>query len=202
MSEKAVTSDIIKLTDVRLSFARLHKAKAFQEGQEPRFEATFLLDPSNEVHKAQIAAIKDAGKKLAIAKWGEAPDDLTLSYGFADNNPKKKKYDGYEGMFYISAANTTKPTVIGRNKTNGLWVQLGENDKESPYSGCYVNTNVTLWTQSNKFGKAIRCNLRIVQFSKHGQAFSGAAPANPDDEFEGLGDSPTGAKQGANSDFD
>jgi hypothetical protein len=61
-----------------------------------------------------------------------------------------------------------------------------------------VNTNVTLWTQDNKFGKAIRANLRIVQFVKDGKAFSGSAPANADDEFEALGDSPSG-KGGATS---
>jgi len=41
-----------------------------------------------------------------------------------------------------------------------------------------------------------------VQFSKHGQAFSGSAPVNPDDEIEALGDAPGGVKQTANSDFD
>jgi hypothetical protein len=51
---KAPTSDIIKLKNVRLSFARLWKPKAFQEGQDPRFEATFLLDPSNAEHAATI----------------------------------------------------------------------------------------------------------------------------------------------------
>jgi len=144
MSDKALTSEVIKLVDWRLSFARLWKPKAFQEGQEPRFEATFLGDPSNEAHKAQIQAIKDAGKALAKAKWGDVPEDLKLSYGFADNNPVKKKYDGYPGMFYLASANTTKPTVIPRNKENGAWVQCKEGVGEAPYSGCYVNTNITL----------------------------------------------------------
>lgn len=201
MSDKALTSELIKMKDVRLSFPRLWKAKAFQEGQEPRFEASFLLDPSKEAHKASIDEVEEAGKKLAIAKWGSVPEDIKYSYGYADKNPTKKKYDGYPGMFYIASANTTKPNIFGPNKTNNVWVGLNEGDKFAPYGGCYVNTNITLWTQSNKFGKAIRVNLRIVQFSKNGQAFSGAAPANPDDEIEGVGDAP-GAKQGSSEDFE
>lgn len=209
MAKKSLTSERLDFKDVRLSFPRLWTPKAFQEGQEPRFEATFLFDPSNEAHKASIAAIKAAGKKLAEAMWGDVPEDLKLAYGFADNNPTKKKYEGYPGMFYLATAKSSKkgetpipPTIIGRNKTNGVWVQLKQTDAEAPFGGCYVNTNVTLWTQDNTFGKGIRANLRIVQFNRKGPAFSGAAPVNPDDEIEALGDASGGAKKTDNSDFD
>lgn len=190
---KALTSDLIRLKDVRLSFARLFKAKAFQEGQDPRFEATFLLDPTNPAHAEQIKEIRQAAAKLAKAKWGEIPEDLKKCYGLADEDPKKKKYDGYPGMFYLITANTQRPTVCNR-----LREAVVEGQPQCPYSGCYVNTNVTLWTQDNKFGKAIRANLRIVQFVKDGKAFSGSAPANAEDEFEALNDAP-GGKGGATS---
>jgi Protein of unknown function (DUF2815) len=76
-----------------------------------------------------------------------------------------------------------------------------EGDKEAPYSGCFLNTNITLWTQDNTFGKAIRANLRIVQFAKDGPAFSGAAPARAEDELEALEDK-TPAGVAASDGFD
>lgn len=193
---KSLTSDIIKLKVARGSFLRLDKPKAFQEGQEARYEATFLLDPTIPEHAAQITAIKEAATKLIKEKWGEKPAGLKLCFGLADNDPMKAKYDGYAGKFYIVTANTSKPRVVGRDKKD---VEPGA--RQFPYSGCYVNTNVTLWTQDNKFGKAIRGNLRIVQFVEDGKAFGGGAQANADEEFEALGDAP-GVKATATDDFD
>ena len=54
---KNVTSEKIPLTNVRLSFPALDKPKAFKEGIEPKFEASFLLDPTNKDHAAAIAKI-------------------------------------------------------------------------------------------------------------------------------------------------
>lgn len=180
---KALTSEIIKLKKVRGSFLRLWVPKAFQEGQAARYEGTFLLDPTNAEHKAMIDTIKSETVKLIKAKWGEKPAGLKLCFGMANDDPMKSKYDGYKDMFYVTTANTTKPTVVNAGR-----VEVAENVKGAPYSGCYVNTNITLWTQDNKFGKAIRGNLRIVQFAADGPAFSGAAPARAEDEFEAIGD--------------
>lgn len=196
---KSLTSEIIKLKDVRGSFLRLHKPKAFQEGQEPRYEGTFLLDPSNPAHAGMIAKIKEEASKLIKAKWGEKPAGLKLCFGLADNDEMKKKYDGYAGMFYVVTANTTKPTVCNRQRE-----EVVEGGKEDPYSGCFVNTNVTLWTQDNKFGKALRGNLRIVQFNRPGTAFSGAGSADPDAELETLEELPStgGTATVGKDDFD
>ena len=93
----------------------------------------------------------------------------------------KAKYDGYKGMFYITTANTERPGVYGRQRQ-----PIAEGDREAPYSGCFVNTNITLWTQDNKFGKAIRANLRIVQFAKDGDSFGGGGNVVEADDFVDL----------------
>lgn len=193
---KSKTSEVVKLKNVRGSFLRLFKPKAFQEGQTPRYEATFLLDPTNAEHAAAIAQLRAEAKKLIAAAWGEKPAGLKLCFGDADKDETKSKYDGYKGMFYVTTANTERPGVYGRQRQ-----PVAEGDREAPYSGCYVNTNITLWTQDNKFGKAIRANLRIVQFAKDGEAFSGAAPARAEDELEALEDK-TPAGVAASDGFD
>jgi Protein of unknown function (DUF2815) len=175
------TSNAIKLgsgtNPVRLSFARLFNAKPFAPGQTPRFEASFLLDPSNKEHAATIATIKEEAKKLVIGA-GLNPKDFKLCFGPGE----QKSYDGYEGMFFVTSANTTRPTVVDRNRN-----PVAESDAQAPYSGSYVIGSVTLWLQNNAYGKRINANLRAVQFVKDGPAF-GVAPVKADEEFEALGD--------------
>jgi hypothetical protein len=194
---KSKTSPVIKLVEWRGSFLQLDKAKSFKPGQDPRFEATFLGDPTREDHAKQIAEINFNAIELIKAQWGEEflaivrdkkkkgePTGLEMCFGLADLHPKKSKYDGYKGQFYIVTANSDRPTVVSR----GLEPVVPGN-KQWPYSGAYVNTNVTLWCQDNWFGKAIRANLRIVQFNKDGTPF-GAGQADANKEFTALGDLP------------
>lgn len=176
---KTATSDVIRLENVRLSFAKIFKPEAFQEGQDARFSATFLLDPSDAKHKAKISEIQTAAKKL-IEGAGFKVSDFTPGFGLADKHPTKSKYEGYEGMWFIVAGEKVRPTVVNRRRE-----PVAEGDAEAPYSGCYVNATITLWLQNNKFGKKVNANLRAVQFVRDGDAF-GRAPVAAEDEFESI----------------
>ena len=174
--EKKVDSTIIKLKNVRLSFPNLFKATAFEAGKEPRFQAAFLLDPSDKDHAKALKAIKQEAHRLMEAKWGEIPeaDEYKRCYGLAKNHPKKRKYEGYENMFYIDTANTIAPTCIDRRRN-----EVVEQDGVL-YAGCYVNTNFSLWVYDHPSGgKGIAANLRIVQNYQDGDAF-GTAKASAD----------------------
>lgn len=184
---KTLTSEIFKLKDWRLSFAQLDKPKAFKPGQDARYEATFLADPTRADHKAQIGELMGLTLDLVKRKWGNEadlkenkPEGLALCFGLADKNPKKAKYDGYKGMFYLVTANKDAPTIVTRDRE-----AVVPGKTQWPYSGCHVNTNPTLWVQDNEFGIAVRANLRIVQFVDDDTPF-GRGSANPDDEFEKL----------------
>lgn len=184
------TSEVIKLKAVRLSFPKIWVPEAFQAGQDKRYEATFLLDPSDEEHAKQIKLIEDEGtriKKMVEEKYG--PKGVMSMkdpcYGYADEC--HLTYDGYEGMFFVRTAQPEldkrtslplpKPRIIGRSKEE-LTPESGK-----PYAGCYVNTNFTMWLQDNSFGKRINGNLRIIQFVKDGEAF-GAGVASVDEMDE------------------
>lgn len=176
----SITSEVIKLKNVRLSFPHLFKAKSFEAGQDPKFQATFLLDPSDKDHAKAIKQIKAQAKAILVEKFGEMPEkgDYKLCFGLAAKHPKKKKYEGYEGMFYIATSNTIAPNCIDRRKQ-----EVVEQDGVL-YAGCYVNTNITLWPQDHpRGGKGVNANLRIVQFFKDGDAF-GTARASTDEMDE------------------
>jgi len=178
------TSHIVKLKNVRLSFPRLFRSRAFQEGQVPKFEATFLLDPSIKAHAKSIKEIQDTAMVVAHEKWGKKIPK-SVEYCFGDAAENDKEYDGYEGMFYLSTSNTARPVVVDRQRN-----PVTEEDN-IVYAGCYVNTNVTFWTMDNpahpEYGKKVCCNLRIVQFVKDGDAF-GMAAANAEEELDELDD--------------
>ena len=176
------TSEVIKLANVRLSYAKLFTARSFEEGQDPRFEASFLLDPSNPAHAEKINEIKRAAKSLMIEAYGAdfSPRDLR-GVCFGSGDKKAKVPEGYKGMFYVTTANKTRPRIVNRAGD-----PVAEGDAQTPYSGSYVHGTLTLWAQNNRYGKRINGNLRGVQFVSDGEAF-GMAPVG-DDEFEALED--------------
>lgn len=193
MANKAVTSEKIHLKNVRLSFARLYKPKAFREGQDPRFEATFLLDPSNAEHAATIKQVK-----TTIAEVGKKVYGTIEGMKHCLVKGDSKGYDGYKGMIAIPSHNKVRPAVV--NKKNEL---VAEGEPQAPYSGCYVNATITLWAIKNGFDPRVSANLRGVQFLRDGEAF-GVRPVDPNEEFEAFEDEEdaVGASTAADDDID
>lgn len=195
---KAKTSEVLRISG-RLSYPKLFKPEAYSEGQEKKFQATILADPSDAKEAAQIKAIKAAAAKLLKEAFGEdfKPSGLK-GICFGDGNKKTKEdgsiSEGYKDRFYITLSNTVRPAVANRKGE-----PVAEGDPQCPYAGCFVNATLTLWTQNNSFGKRINGNLRGVQFVRDGEAF-GAAPVSVEDEFEALEDNAP-ALEGS-SDFD
>ena len=187
MAKSNITSDVIKLQQVRLSFPQIWKPKSFEEGRDAQFQATFLLDPSDSEHAKSIKEIKRAAKKVLVEAFGEVPAGFKRCFGLADKHPKKKEYDGYKGMFYISCGNTNRPTLVDRKRRD-----LEESDGVL-YAGCFVNSNITLWTFDHpKGGQGLAANLRIIQFYNDGEAF-GNAPAKADEELDDVDIEDSGA---------
>lgn len=109
---KSVTSEKIKLTNVRLAFPNLWVPKAMNEGQAPRFDATFLLDPTDAAHAAKIKELKAAIKDVATRAWPNGIPDEILSgekvclknnvYTDSEGTVRqRKKYNGYKDMYFL-----------------------------------------------------------------------------------------------------
>jgi hypothetical protein len=199
--KEAITTEKFRIYG-RQSFLRLDKPKAFEEGQDPRWEGTTLLDPASQKGLESIKLLIKTAAALGKEAYGTVPLELRkiaaqFIPGQAPVDPKakedgieiafysgdKKEYDGYAGMFVVPAHNSKmKPAVANRR---GVSVDVGE--EQYPYPGCYGLTSITLWAMDNKYGKRIGVNLRGVQFDKDGEAFSQGDIA-PEEEFEALED--------------
>ena len=174
----------IMLKNVRLLYgAALFTPQRGPNGEgEPKHSGTFGFPKD---HPA-VAEIKAGFQKIATEKWGakavevytmlKAADKLCLHDGDA-----KADKEGFKGNLYLSASNKLKPLVI-----DGLKQPLDANSGK-PYSGCYVNAEIELWAQDNKFGKRINASLRGVQFVRDGQRLAGGGVSNADD-YEAIPD--------------
>lgn len=184
-SEKRETN--MKVTvPARGSFLNLFTPKPYENGP-PTYNGKFIIDPSD---RATVKALDDAMMAVARAKWSEKAQKIfdnlvktgkpkTIEVGFVKDeytNGDGDAYDGFEGMYYISAKadprRDPKPLIIDADTS-----PLIESDGR-PYSGCYVNVQIEFWAQDNNYGKGIRATLKAVQFVKDGDAFSGGSAAD------------------------
>lgn len=189
---KSVTSDVLTLGDkdnpVRVAFLRCWTPKPFQNGGDPRFECSFLLDPSNAVHAQNIKDAKAAGLKVATAVFGDPlPEDLVTCITKGD----RKNYDGYKGMVVIATHQKDRPVIVNRSR-----VPVREGEKEAPYSGCFCIGKVSFWAIKNQYVPRVSANFKGLQFVKDGPAFGGAAPIDAEEEFEALEPASSGSSGG------
>lgn len=176
------------LHDVRLAFPALFEARTVAGEGDPAFSGSFILPPDHP----GVGKLTEAIEAVAKDKWGaKAPEVLKAIRAKGNtclhDGDEKVQYDGFDGNFYVSTRSKTRPLVLDRDKT-----PLTSTDGK-PYAGCYVVASLELWAQDNNYGKRVNAQLKGVQFLRDGDAFSGGAPADPDD-FEDLS---SGADAGA-----
>ena len=165
----------ILLSTVRLSFPSLFR-KAVFNGDETKFEATFLINKATQGPKIKdIKAAIDAAIKDGLKGAKLPPDKICLKDG------DDIDYAGYAGHMSLKASSTKRPMVLDRDKS-----PLTEADNKL-YAGCYVNASLELWVQNNQYGKRINCNLLGVQFMKDGEPFADGVKGSLDD-FEAFAD--------------
>jgi hypothetical protein len=166
------------LNNVRLSFPDLFKAKAFEEGKQAKYGASFLIDPDTKEGAKLIKSLTKEMNILAKANWPKKiPKGLKKCLRDGDD----QDYDGYEGMMFVSSASETRPHVVDRRRQ-----PVVEAD-DIVYAGCFVNAKVRLWCMDNQYGTRIAAEIIAVQYVSAGEAF-GKAPVDIEDTFDMLDD--------------
>lgn len=170
----------INLKNVRLAFAEIFDPKAFSEGADEKFSASFIFSKNHP----QMKEIKTTIAAVAKEKWAAKADANLKALEAADrtcvHDGDSKEYDGYAGNFFISASSTKRTVVRDKDGVTPLVKADGR-----PYAGCYVNAIIDVWAMENKYGKRINATLLGVQFLKDGDAFVAGAVAS-DEDFEDL----------------
>lgn len=168
---------MIILKDLRIAYPALFVARGF-EGSDPKFSATFLMDEDSDAHKKLKSEIKKVAENAFGENWKKIiqKQDSTLRRLIKVGNEKENQDgeipNGFEDKLYFKASNKKRIKVVDRNRE-----PLEETDGK-PYGGCYVNAQIDVYAQDNKFGKFINLTLLAVQFSKDGDAFGGVSQAD------------------------
>lgn len=201
MAETQVGEVILK--NVRLSFADLFKPGKPQKNDDGelvpgKYKANLLIpkkgnpdyekDPVNA--QANLKKLKAAAEQVKVDKWNDKVPKLKPEKVFLRDGDGED-WDGYELTYYVSANNPNQPVLVDRKKdAKGKWIELtvANGGPKLLYSGCYVNAIVRIWAQDNSFGKRLNASLESVQFVKHGEAFSGAKPVDPNEKFDDMED--------------
>lgn len=180
---------VVLIKNARLSFSSIFTAQENVDPEtgkkgKPTFSAHAIID--REQAKEIMAKLKEVSnlkwrdKGAAVFKQLKANNKICLRNGETKTDEDGNVLDGYEGMYYVSARSQRRPTIVDRDRQ-----ELSEEDGK-PYSGCYVNMQVSLWAQTGQFGKRLNAQLRGVQFVRDGEAFSSSV-AKPSD-FDDLAD--------------
>lgn len=168
----------IFLKKVRLSYPNLFEARSY-EGSAAKFSASYLMDPK---HPA-IPEIQAAIELVAKEKWGAKADAILKQLRAADKtclrNGDSKGNEEYEGLYYVSASNAKRQTVVDRDGVTPLVDADGK-----PYAGCYVNAYIEVWAMDNQFGKRVCAALASVQFHSDGEPFT--TRSSEPETFESL----------------
>lgn len=197
----------VTLQNVRLSYAHIFKPGKDMKDDKGnvipgKFGAVLMIDPDTDIGKKNLAKLKKAKEDVMSEQWGSKPPKLpadrlcTKKYKVPEDEDGEPNMDAakeeYMGMYLVSARNKDRPQIVDNRKgADKKWIRLEEADGR-PYSGCYANVIVRLWAQDNTYGQRVNAALELVQFYKHGEAFSEAAPIDAeemlDDELVEGGD--------------
>ena len=185
-------SDVIYLSDVRLSFPNL------AEPQKQRNEITgvervsynceFIM-PQNHPGFGQFMQtyarmMADQFKEHAGPVMQMIQNDRkSRCFGAGEEKIKKttfQPYDGYPGMVFITAGAKDRPQMIKPDgnpvdPADPSYVMAYQALARKLYGGCRVNAAVKPWVQKNTHGNGIRCDLIAIQFFKDDKPFGEGA---------------------------
>jgi hypothetical protein len=174
----------VKLRNVRLSYEHIFTPSAFDDSQDAKYSATFIIPKDNPDLPALKRAMFDAGKESFPSDFTGTgwPKGYTCSLKDADKDtdsngePLADKQPAYKGCYILEANSTRRPLVVGRKK------EAITEDDGIIYSGCYVNASVAAAGYTyGKVKKGVKCYLNGVQFVKDGERFGADASADFDE---------------------
>jgi hypothetical protein len=156
----------------RVSFPKVFKAEAFQEGQEPKYSIVMLFSKQMGTEDvAKFEAMKRMAAETAKAKWGDKmPKNLRSPF----RDGSEKDLPGYEDVVFVSASSKQKPGLVNEDAEPIL-------NPEDFYPGCYAHAYLTCYAYDTAGNRGVAFGLSTVQKIKDGEPF--APRNNAQDDF-------------------
>ena len=180
----------IILRNVRLSYEHIFTATSFDDTQDAKYTATFIIPKDHP----DLPAVKRAFYEAGAEDFDDAFTGNTWPKGYAcglkdadiETNAMgellAEKNPAYKGCYILETNSTRRPVVVNRDKS-AIAAEDG-----IIYSGCYVNASLAAKAYTfGKVKKGVKAYLNGVQFVKDGERF-GADTLSDFDALDGGDD--------------
>ena len=165
VSEKVVTGK------VRFSYANVFTPKASEEGKDPKYSVSIIIDKNDKETIAKINAAVEKVKAGSAAVFGGAIPKA-LKGGLRDGDAEKDD-PAYANSYFINANSAQKPGVVDADLNPII-------DSSEFYSGCYGRASITFYQYNAQGSKGIACGLNNVQKLEDGEKLGGSTTAAAD----------------------
>lgn len=159
---------------VRFCYVNVFEPTAINDGDTPKYNICILIPKSDtktlEAIRNAVEAAKTAGKSKIADKNGKIPSTIKLP--LRDGDEERSDDPAYEGMMFINANSTRKPTVVDKD-LNPIMSQ------EEFYSGCYGRASINFYA-FNVQSKGIAAGLQNLQKLEDGEMLAGGSTAEED----------------------
>ena len=166
---------------VRFSFVNVFEARAFGEGQTPKYSVMLLIPKSdvgtiNRIKKAIDAA---AQKGISTKFGGKLPAILKTTLKDADKDTDQDgevfadKWDYTAGHYIINVSSKIQPQIVDADCNPII------NPTEF-YSGCYGRASINFFAYNNQGNKGISAGLNNLQKLEDGESLGSFTTAEQD----------------------
>lgn len=139
---------------VRLNYANLFTPRAVEEGEEPRYSASILIEKSDIITINKIKEAIEKSKENGKILWNHTiPDNLKLPIKDGDIEKADKHY---LNNYFINTSAKYKPGIVDINLNEII------NPKEI-YSGCYVRCAISFYPYRQDGNYGIGCSIENIQ---------------------------------------
>lgn len=166
---------------VRFSFVNVFEAKAFGEGQEPKYSVMLLIPKSDigTVNRIKAAIDAAAQKGLSTKFGGRLPAILKTTFKDADKDMDQdgmifaEKWDYTAGHYIINVSTRNQPQIVDANLNPII-------NPIELYSGCYGRASINFFAYNNNGNKGISAGLNNLQKLEDGEPLGSMTTAEQD----------------------
>ena len=166
---------------VRFSFVNVFEARAFGEGQTPKYSVMLLIPKSDVGTITRIKKAIDAAaqKGLSTKFGGKLPTVLKTTLKDADKDTDQDgeifadKWDYTAGHYIINVSSKIQPQIVDAARNPII------NPAEF-YSGCYGRASINFFAYNNNGNKGISAGLNNLQKLEDGESLGSFTTAEQD----------------------
>lgn len=165
---------------VRLSYAKLLKPEAMEEGGVPKYSTALIIRKDDTLTLDRInAAVAHLEEEFKAKNKGKLPAKWKTP--LRDGDLEKEDDPNYAGCMFLNCSSKQKPAVVS--------LERGEDGKFKPitseeevYSGMYARVSLNFFTFDTNGNRGIAAGLNNVQKIADGEKLAGSS--RPEDDFD------------------